>query len=173
MRAASTLLETLPSEDALSLRAVAREAGVAAPSVYLHFADKGALVSEVLARRFRELDAALEAAAARAESPAAELAARCSAYCAYADDHPGNYRVMFAAVPADDRPGDAAPGAEMVRRLGRLAVRSGAAGDPLEVGTLLWCGLHGIVTLPASKPLFPWPEREVLLVRLIASITGS
>lgn len=176
IRAASTLLETLPGEEALSLRAVAREAGIAAPSIYLHFPDKGSLVSAVLASRFQELQAALDAAAVDAAaveraSPEAELAARCAAYCAYAEDHAGNYRVMFSAVPADDRPDDAGPGAEMVRRLGRLAVQCGATGDPLEAGTLLWCGLHGIVALRESKPLFPWPERDVLVARLIASIT--
>ncbi len=171
IRAASTLLETLPGEEALSLRAVAREAGIAAPSIYLHFADKSALVSAVLASRFQELQAALDAAAVGSVAPEAELAARCAAYCAYAEEHAGNYRVMFSAVPSDDRPDDAGPGAEMVRRLGRLAVQCGATGDPLEAGTLLWCGLHGIVALRESKPLFPWPERDVLVARLIASIT--
>lgn len=172
IRAASQLLESLPGEESLSLRAVARQAGVSAPSVYLHFADKGELVGAVLATRFAELDRAMAAAAGRAASPEAELWERCAAYVGYAEQHPGNYRVMFAAVPSGDRPDEAAPGAEMVRRLGRLAIRCGATGDPLEVGTVLWCGLHGIVTLPESKPLFPWPGRELLLRRLIACVTG-
>ena len=53
IRAASQLLESLPGEESLSLRAVARQAGVSAPSVYLHFADKGELVGAVLATRRR------------------------------------------------------------------------------------------------------------------------
>ncbi len=79
---------------------------------------------------------------------------------------------MFAAVPSDDRPEDAVPGTEMVRRLGELAIRAGASGEPLQVGTLLWCGLHGIVALRESKPLFPWPGRDELVALLIGTVTG-
>src|SRR5215831_12039181 len=90
VNAASTLLETISGEEALSLRAVARQAGVAPQSVYLHFADRRALMTAVYQARFGELSAELAAAAAAADhgGPAARLAAICRAYCAYALAHP-------------------------------------------------------------------------------------
>ena len=54
IEAASRLLAD-PASPPLTLRAVAREAGVAATSVYLHFDDIASLVLAVSARRFGEL----------------------------------------------------------------------------------------------------------------------
>lgn len=181
--AASGLLETLPGQEALSLRAVARTAGVSAPSVYLHFADKSALVAAVLQERFDELRAALDAAAVGVDAPRDELVARCIAYCSFADAHPGHYRVMFTAVPAASpettvgpRAIEDLPGADIVAGLGDVVARcapGGPAGDdPLPLAVLLWCGLHGIVALRASKPAFPWPERDTLVACLVAGIVG-
>ena len=100
IRAASQLLESLPGEESLSLRAVARQAGVSAPSVYLHFADKGELVGAVLATRFAELDRAMAAAADRAASPEAELWERCAAYVAATPN--GISEGRYATPSADD-----------------------------------------------------------------------
>ena len=41
----------------LTLAAVAREAGIAAPSIYRHFPDRDELVEAVVADRFDRLDA--------------------------------------------------------------------------------------------------------------------
>lgn len=171
LAAAGRLLEGLGAEEALSLRGVAREAGVSAPSIYLHFPDKDALVLEVLRRRFDELGAALDAAAAGHEAdPAAELLARALAYCAYAEEHPGAYRVMFDLVPPD-RDVDPASlvGPEMMQVNARLLGRCGVR-DPHAAAVVLWCGLHGIVGLRRARPLFPWPERDALVRRLVADL---
>src|SRR5215213_7639388 len=55
MDAADRLLAAGATPESLSLRAVAREAGVAAPSVYLQFESKEALVDAVVAKRFQQL----------------------------------------------------------------------------------------------------------------------
>lgn len=66
--AATRILEETGREDALSLRGVAREVGISAPSVYLHFKDKTELVATVLDAAYWALAAAMgeagEAAAA-------------------------------------------------------------------------------------------------------------
>src|SRR5215468_854759 len=102
VRAASTLLETISGEDALSMRAVARQAGVAPQSVYLHFADRRELMTAVYAVRFGELSAELSAAASAVEArgPGARLAAICHAYCEYGLRYPGRYRVLFGNAGA-------------------------------------------------------------------------
>ena len=183
--AASRLLETLPGEESLSLRAVAREAGVAAPSVYLHFADKSELMDAVLAERFGEFGRALGAAVAARSGPADRLRGLAEAYCAFAAEHPGHYRVMFTAVPSgadgadgadrsdgsDGADGPVLPGAQIVDRVADL-VRAcpGGDADPRRTAILLWCGLHGIVALRESKPSFAWPAQDALVVALLGAL---
>ena len=54
--AASDLLGELGDPNQLSMRAVAAAAGVTPPSIYLHFADKTALLDEVCCAYFEKLD---------------------------------------------------------------------------------------------------------------------
>ncbi len=49
------LLTETGSEDAVSIRAVAQRVGVSAPSIYLHFADKRALIDAVCEEVFEAL----------------------------------------------------------------------------------------------------------------------
>ena len=102
--AADRLLALTGDADGLSLRAVAREAGVATPSIYLHFPDKQALIQAVLAARFAELGASVRAAVMAATGPAEQLRAGCLAYCRFATEHPNAYRVLFGRQPTPPVP---------------------------------------------------------------------
>ncbi len=176
---ASRLLETVPGEEALSLRAVAREAGVAAPSIYQHFPDKHELVRAVLAERFVELRELLNEAGALAGTPEREVRARCYSYSQFAEEQPGNYRVMFGAVPATTGTLslEELPGAEVIQDLTAAIGRCAAAGvavpfEPFEAAALLWSALHGVVSLRYSKPAFPWPPRKHMIDQLLQAICG-
>ncbi|MCC6829854.1 MAG: WHG domain-containing protein [Thermoleophilia bacterium] len=177
--AAGRVFERVGSEDAMSLRAVAAEAGVAAPSIYQHFPDKHALVQAVQAARFAELRAVIEAAAARAADPAEELRRRGRAYCRFGADHPGNYRVMFGSVPDTKGPLtlQELPGAEIIEDLVGSITRAAAAGiagphDAFTTAVLLWSALHGIVSLRIAKPAFPWPDTEALVDAALTALAG-
>ena len=94
--ATAALLARMGSDEALSLRAVAREVGVSAPSVYLHFPDKEALLLAVAAELFSEVERALDAAAAQAgDDPVATVVARARAYVEWGLEHPGQYKVLY------------------------------------------------------------------------------
>jgi AcrR family transcriptional regulator len=93
--AADRILARTGDVPGLSLRAVAREVGIATPSIYLHFPDKETLVHAVLAARFTELGDAVRAAVMEATGPAGQLRAGCLAYCRFATEHPNAYRVLF------------------------------------------------------------------------------
>jgi AcrR family transcriptional regulator len=97
--AADRLLAQTGDIEGLALRAVAREVGIATPSIYLHFPDKAALVRAVLGARFEELGEAVKAAVLGATGPAEQLRAGCLAYCRFATDHPNAYRVLFGRRP--------------------------------------------------------------------------
>src|SRR6516164_7110103 len=74
--AACRMLEELGDDQALSLRAVAREVGIAATSVYLHFADLEALVVAALESSHAALTAAIDdAETAAGPDPVARLRA--------------------------------------------------------------------------------------------------
>src|SRR4051812_24302378 len=84
--------------NALTLRGVARDVGVAATSIYLHFENVGELVEEVKRCRFGDLQRLLREAADEAGGePVARIKARCHAYMAHGREHPGEYAVMFTA----------------------------------------------------------------------------
>jgi AcrR family transcriptional regulator len=85
----------------LTLRAVAREAGVSHAAPTHHFGDLTGLVSELAAIGFRQFDAAMAAAGAAGTSPMEKAMARAKAYVAYAQAHPGMYGLMFRAERLD------------------------------------------------------------------------
>jgi AcrR family transcriptional regulator len=176
---ASHLLEAVGSEEALSLRAVARQAGVAPPSIYLHFADKHELMRAVLEERFLELNELLDAAAAAADGPLAELTARCVAYCRFAEEQNGNYSVMFGAesTTKPETTFEDLPGAEVFLGLVGAVQRCLQAGviGPVDVfvaSSLIWCNLHGISTLRHTKPMFPWPPLVTMVDQMVLAHCG-
>ncbi|MCZ2858587.1 TetR/AcrR family transcriptional regulator [Blastococcus sp. VKM Ac-2987] len=171
--AAARLVERAGSPDGVSLRAVAREAGVSAPAVYGHFADLGALVDAVLDEGFAALGAAVTEAVDRETDPAARLVAGCRAYVRAGLAAPGRYRAMFG-------PRRVAGGARafglLVEGVGACvaAGRSGSR-DPQADANLLWTALHGMVTLRAAAPDVPWPAFDTQLAQLVgrlALLTG-
>jgi AcrR family transcriptional regulator len=95
LKAAETVLER-DGLAGLTLRAVAREAGVSHAAPTHHFGDLTGLVSELAAIGFRQFNAAMVAAGAAAGSmPMEKALARAKAYVAYAQAHPGMYGLMF------------------------------------------------------------------------------
>jgi AcrR family transcriptional regulator len=85
----------------LTLRAVAREAGVSHAAPTHHFGDLTGLVSELAAIGFRQFNAAMaESCGPETPYPARGLA-RAKAYVGYAQAHPGMYGLMFRTERLD------------------------------------------------------------------------
>jgi AcrR family transcriptional regulator len=85
----------------LTLRAVAREAGVSHAAPTHHFRDLTGLVSELAAIGFRQFNAAMAVADTVGTSPIEKALARAKAYVAYARVHPGMYGLMFRTERLD------------------------------------------------------------------------
>jgi AcrR family transcriptional regulator len=94
LKAAETVLER-DGLSGLTLRAVAREAGVSHAAPTHHFDDLSGLLSELAAIGFRQFNAAMAAADSSGPSPLDRAMARAKAYVAYARAHPGMYGLMF------------------------------------------------------------------------------
>jgi AcrR family transcriptional regulator len=100
LQAAEKLLER-DGLTGLTLRAVAREAGVSHAAPTHHFGDLTGLVSELAAIGFRQFNAAMAAADSSGPSPLDKAMARAKAYVAYARAHPGMYGLMFRTERID------------------------------------------------------------------------
>ena len=86
----------------LTLRAVAREAGVSHAAPTHHFGDLTGLVSELAAIGFRQFNAAMAAGRLQpARCRRTRRMARAKAYVAYAQAHPGMYGLMFRTERLD------------------------------------------------------------------------
>lgn len=175
--AASRLLEHTGSEDAVTLRAVAREAGITAPAIYAHFGSPAGIVLAVVEQTFGELTEVLRSAADVAD-PVTRLRAVGCAYLAFAAERPHHYRVLFQRhrvdepVPTAECDGPAVtvrtiPGADAFGTLldaVAACIDSGAssATSAEAAAVRVWVGLHGQATLQASLPWFPWPDAQQL-----------
>ncbi len=79
----------------MSLRRVAREAGVSSGAPYHHFTDRAALLAALSTEGFRLLAADLTTAGNTAPTPVAALTAMGAAYVQFAIHRPGYFRLMF------------------------------------------------------------------------------
>ena len=177
--AAGRLLAAGADVDTVSLRGVAREAGVAAPSVYLHFASKNALLHAVIEEHFVALRRAIERGSQTGSDAPSRFLAGCLAYCRYAVEHPGSYRILFH-MPRRDLMGSGFAGSEGAAAFQTLVESVAAciaagvarAGDPFRIATDIWSALHGVVALRWATPGFPWPPLEDQVRGILEAFTG-
>jgi AcrR family transcriptional regulator len=185
LRAAAALLEQTGVEEAVTLRAVAREVGISAPSIYAHFPDREAIVETVLQDAFDDLIQVLQLAIANESDPLRQLRAGCAAYLDYARDRPHRYRVLFERRPTQpsaeqDVDGEKAKptGTEAFTLLvdcveACVDAGSAASTDPYRDATAIWVGLHGYATLRAGLPDFPWPDHAAIVDRLVLGLVDA
>jgi AcrR family transcriptional regulator len=162
---------------ALSLRAVARRAGITAPAIYAHFEDLDAVLSAVVDSTFGALADYLREAGRAHDDPVDRLRAYCHAYVAFGRERPLQYAILFsrdvAAVPAAAaRADEKSQGGEAFAVLLdaiRECVDAGASRSirPVEDATAVWVALHGYVGLRTAVPDFRWPPGDSLLDVLI------
>jgi AcrR family transcriptional regulator len=130
--------------DAVSLRQLARDAGVSHAAPAHHFTDRRGLFTALAAEGFRLLARALTDA--RPDFLDAALA-----YVRFAIDHPGHYAVMFdrsLVDPTDPElvAAQAASGAELSRGVATLQDPQAQA-DPSGAELAAWSLVHGFAML--------------------------
>ncbi|HVV12195.1 TetR/AcrR family transcriptional regulator [Amycolatopsis sp.] len=157
--AASRLLSGLGGEDGLTIRGVAREAGIAPASIYQHFTDRTALVRGLLEHEFGRLSTAMREADADTD-PAdvvGRVHAQLHAYCAFAIENPGHYRLILNNATGKTPAGPRGPLTEVIAMLTAAFTRCLEAGHRLRVPSeraaiLVFVGTHGRVALLHSNP---------------------
>jgi AcrR family transcriptional regulator len=176
------ILET-EGREALSLRAVARAAGVSQAAPYHHFTSKDALLAAIAAQGFDELTAAMSDRMARETEPVARLNASGVGYVAFAVDNPELFSLMFGGVTREASD-DAALSEAGKRAYGVLqsaitdvqTVR-GASMDSALAGLWSWCGVHGLAKLIIEQKLDPKTfgaaNAEMLARRMLQHVNPS
>jgi AcrR family transcriptional regulator len=183
VEAVKQLLRETDDVDAVSIRAVAQRVGVTAPSIYLHFADKEALLDAVVADVFAGLDAAISAATASSTTPLQCVLAQGLAYVRFAVDHREHYRVALMqpsheTAVVDDVLRDCA--FAHLHRAVSACVAEGyfADNDPFAIALELWSAAHGVASLVIAKPQVPWGDvdafaRNALNVALLGHVVDG
>ncbi|MCA9676722.1 MAG: TetR/AcrR family transcriptional regulator [Myxococcales bacterium] len=140
---------------AVTLREVARVAGVSHAAPYHHFRDKDALIAAVAERGFVELAEALEGA--RGRTPRTRLLASCDAYEAFARAHPARFAVMFGPVLASGRHPALAAAAERAFAALLAAAQAVSPGRAVDLALATWSLVHGHAKLALGGALTSVP----------------
>jgi AcrR family transcriptional regulator len=131
---------------ALSLRAVARRAGVSPAAPYRHYADREALVSAVAAVGYLDLAERL-GAAHPAPSTAEQLADVAVAYVRFAIERPALFRIMFSEPCDRDNDERVAATAAVTLYLREIVARAFPDSDPAALAPAIWALVHGLAFL--------------------------
>jgi AcrR family transcriptional regulator len=151
LHAASRLVSELGGEQGLTIRGVARAAGIAPASIYQHFADKAELVEGLARYNTDRLALAVrDAGLGLAADPVAALHAQLHAYCHFALDNPGHYRLLLTSRSDARGPRQSlTPILEVVAEtLGRCEAAGHQLRMPVErAAVMVFVGIHGRVAL--------------------------
>lgn len=173
--AATDLLLETGNAAAVSIRSVAERVGVTPPSIYLHFADKTALLDAVCCAYFEKLDDEMQAVAGTFTSAFEVLRAQGMAYLRFALKTPVLYRI---ATMGHGHPGSDVDVALNSSAFGHLRATVEALivegsyppGDPMAFALELWTAVHGIAAMLISRPYLPWGDVEEFADRLMRSV---
>lgn len=177
---------------AVSLRRVARIAGVSPGAPYHHFADRAELLGTLAARGFESLTERLLAAQAVSADPTAALRAMLDVYLQFAREQPAYFRLMFRPeLSQSDKPAaatKAAGHAALESLVDAVAsyLREWSLPDTLTypLSMLCWSVVHGLASLELdgqldknAEQLGMDPSRAItdvvsLFQALLASYTG-
>jgi AcrR family transcriptional regulator len=153
---------------AVTVRAVAAEAGVAPMGVYNHFGSKEGLVDALLQRGF---DGLRDAVAAHGEhDPIERLRASGVRYRSFALSHHQHYAAMFGGAFTVGEPSpelQTCAGAAFAELVSHVSTVKAAGllidGDPEDIAQQVWSTVHGAVSLELQHLVrTPDPEQTYL-----------
>ncbi|MFH5883727.1 TetR/AcrR family transcriptional regulator [Halalkalibaculum sp. DA3122] len=161
-----------------SLRRVAREIGVSATSIYLHFEGKDHLVHTLIDESIQKLNAELAKAASGKEDPIERLGALAWAYVNFALSHSREYQIIYV-VSSDEMtryPKEkfrkARKGYEILTKTIEEGVEKGVMvePDPRTASYTFWAQLHGVMSVVLTKRLDTRIDRTKFIEQAIQHI---
>ncbi|OLF09636.1 TetR/AcrR family transcriptional regulator [Actinophytocola xanthii] len=139
---------------AVSLRRVAREAGVSPAAPYHHFADRAALLAAISVRGFEQLTERLRAALAGREQPRAAVVSLARAYVTFARERKGYFQLMFRPeLSQPEKHPDARAAGDAAFAVLADVVAELDSPDPEALAVSLWAFAHGLAALALDGQL--------------------
>lgn len=139
---------------AVSLREIARSAGVSHGAPRRYFPAHLDLLAAIAAEGYAQLTARVAAARQADPDPAAQVAALARAYVDFAVANRGMFELMFRhELLIGNGIGLRERSQDLFRILADLLAEAGAPGDPPRLAAALWANLHGLAQLHAWRSL--------------------
>ena len=159
----------------VSIRSVAQRVGVTSPSIYLHFADKDALMDAVCARHFEKLDLEMQRVAAEHTCPVEVLRAQGLAYVRFATQSPELYRIATMGEWRSGSNIDITLDRSVFKHMRATVQKLMDDGiyvpdDPTIVALELWSAAHGVAAMLIAKPHLPFGDPEAFADRVLSSV---
>jgi len=175
LEATVRLLDELGDDEALSMRAVSRAVGIAATSVYIHFADKDELVAAALERCTQDLIGDLDQAESSAVDPVGRLRARLHFLGTWVHAHGGLYKVIHESalnqrLHLTFKEELNSRSREAVQRC--MDAGLAPADDAAAVALDLRAAVHGAVSLRVNSPGNEFPPLEDQIDRFLVKLVG-
>ncbi len=177
LHAAMDLLETAGAAG-LSLRQLAERAGLSRQAPYNHFADKEALLAELVREGFERLGRTIRAGDGDARSPLARLTDAAESYIGFAQQSPALFRLMFSKELVDPSHHPLAQQAASASCAELVAIVQGMA--PAEcvddMSLVAWSLVHGYATLCIESGIEQPDQRRAraaLFARTVAALAAA
>src|SRR5258706_7570102 len=186
IKAAARELFASEGYGAVSMRRIAEAIEYSPTAIYVHFADKDALMREICRDDFDRLSGAFAELAAITD-PVERIRRVGHAYIEFGATYPNHYRLMFMterpalALDADDLARKGRPEADgyaflraaVSEAIAQGRVRTGVPADAELLAQTLWAGMHGVTSIEISHCKDRWIELSPLQerARMMADLT--
>lgn len=145
----------------MSMRKIAKRAGVSATSIYLHFQNKDELLLALIQASIAELAGALEENLSDSDDSVTKLEKMAHAFVDFALNNPQEYEIIYMVRP-EEMPKFPKEKFQQIRKIYEMLAdiiaegnQSGSltADDPMMSAYMLWAQLHGVASVIISKRL--------------------
>ena len=175
LAAAETLLHS-HGPGGLSLREVARVAGVSHTAPYRHFSNKSALLAALARRGLERLHAAMSAAAASVpHGPEQQLIAAGVAYVSFAVSHAEIMQLMFGPHIGPAPVGTEKDAFAVLLTIVESGIAAGVfrARDAGELAQVAWSTMHGLAMLITANRLDVDVSDPAALAERVSSVASN
>lgn len=145
----------------MSMRKIAKRAGVSATSIYLHFQNKDELLLGLIESSIAKLAGALEKNLSDSDDSITKLEKMSQAFVDFALDNPQEYEIIYMVRP-EEMPKFPKEKFQQIRKIYELLADIIAEGkrkgvlmvdDPLMSAYMIWAQLHGVASVIISRRL--------------------
>lgn len=162
----------------LSMRGIAKEVGVSATSIYLHFDNKDHLLHTLIEESVEELSVSIEERVDKNSDVIAQFEAIIQGYIGFALNHPEKYQIIYT-VRSEAMARYPKEKFRRARRCYELLVKVIESGvesdlmeedDPLTAAYSIWGQLHGVISVVLNQRLDSRINKEHFIEKSIQHI---